>query len=81
MTDEAERALRALQRYDELAPASEYRYLLIQAQSALGDILGLECTGVPDGWNEDGTVAFLSHNGDTCPIHEWLVPLDALTCR
>jgi hypothetical protein len=73
------RALRALQRYDELAPYSEVglRYLIIEAQTALGEELGLTCTGEPDGWNPDGSVAYYSHNGETCPIHEWLVEADA----
>lgn len=78
----AGRALRALQVYDELIPGTEkgaahtYRYLIIEAETALGEVLGLECTGEEDGWNEDGSVAFYSHDGDTCPVHEWLVPAD-----
>jgi len=28
--------------------------------------------------NEDGTVAYYSHDGDTCPIHEWLVDSDSV---
>lgn len=71
------RALRALQKLDELASLPLYRYLLIEAESALGEELGLDCTGVPDGWNDDGSVALYSHDGDTCPIHEWLVEDDA----
>jgi hypothetical protein len=71
-------ALRALQRYDELLPAGPHRYHLIEAESILGYELGLECTGEPDGWNADGTVALYSHDGGTCPIHEWLVPNDQI---
>jgi hypothetical protein len=71
------RALRALQVYDELtAAAVGNRHLLIQAETILGEELGLECAGEEDGWNEDGTVAFYKHDGDTCPVHEWLVPDD-----
>lgn len=75
----AARALRWLQVLDErttatLAPA--HRELLIRAESLLGETLGLDCTGVEDGWNDDGTVAFFSHDGGTCPIHEWLVEAD-----
>jgi hypothetical protein len=71
------KALRALQIYDELTPATVgNRHLVMEAETALGEELGLECTGEPDGWNEDGSVAFYSHNGGTCPIHEWLVPDD-----
>ncbi len=73
-------ALRNIQKYDESAGiAVGHRYLLIQAETHLGKALGLECTGAPDGLNEDGTVAYYSHNGDTCPIHEWLVDSDAVT--
>lgn len=71
-------ALRAIQKYDEMAPVSgPHRYLLIEAETHLGKCLGLTCTGEVDGTNEDGTPAYYSHNGDTCPIHEWLVPTDA----
>lgn len=69
-------ALRALQRYDELTPAGPYRYHLIEAETLLGGLLGLECTGEADACNADGSIALYSHNGDTCPIHEWLVPAD-----
>ena len=76
----AETALRALQRLDELAGGAfnlgENRRHLIEAETALGEVLGLVCTGVPDGWNEDGSVAYYSHNENTCPIHEWLYPQD-----
>lgn len=71
------RALRAIQILDERMPGVAFRYLLIQAEDALGDELGLDCTGVPSGWNEDGSVACYDHDSDTCPIHEWLVPGDA----
>lgn len=71
------RALRALQCYDEISDARN-RFLIIAAESALGEELGLECTGEPEGWNDDdGSVAYFRHDGDTCPIHEWLVPDDA----
>lgn len=69
-------ALRAIQKLDELQP-TPHRHLIIEAESRLGELLGLECTGVADWWNDDGTPAGYSHNGDTCPIHEWLVPSDA----
>lgn len=72
----AANALRALQRFDELEKFGN-RHLLIQAETELGAVLGLECTGEEDGWNEDGSVAYWSHNGITCPIHEWLVQSDA----
>lgn len=79
-------ALRALQKLDErqgldvatVNVAGKHRYLITEAQTHLGEALGLECTGAPDGVNEDGSVAYYSHNGDTCPIHEWLVDGDAL---
>jgi hypothetical protein len=79
-------ALRALQKLDEVQGldgatvnvAGKHRYLIIEAQSHLGEALGLECTGAPDGTNEDGTVAYYSHDGDTCPIHEWLVDSDSV---
>lgn len=64
-------ALRALQKLDELDSIPN-RHLLIEAQTQLGKDLGLECTGVRDGEGYE-------HNGDTCPIHEWLVPGDAAT--
>jgi hypothetical protein len=70
-------SLRALQKLDELATLDGHRYLLIEAETRLGDMLGLDCTGVPAIWNADGSVAGFDHNGDTCPIHEWLVPDDA----
>ena len=71
------RALRALQRLDERADLGPQRYHLIEAETLLGELLGLDCTGEPDGWNADGSVALYSHNGGTCPIHEWFVPADA----
>lgn len=63
-------ALRALQKYDEVSGRPGARVLLLEAQTALGALLGLECTGVPEG---DGGY---DHSGDTCPIHEWAVPSD-----
>jgi hypothetical protein len=75
-------ALRALQQYDEVAgnePADVvHQPLLIEAMDALGVILGLSCTGEPSSWNADGSVGGYSHDGDTCPIHEWLVEADWL---
>ena len=64
------RALRALQKYDQLAGGIPRDYL-VEAMDILGDQLSLECTGVRDGEHA------YSHNGDTCPVHEWLDPLDA----
>jgi hypothetical protein len=72
-------ALRALQKLDEVSPLTPHRYLLIEAETQLGKTLGLTCTGEPSGWNEDGSVAYYDHNGDTCPIHEWLDTTDAET--
>jgi len=62
-------ALRELQKLDEVTKIQP-RERLIEAQDALGAELGLECTGAPEG---DG---WYDHSGDTCPIHEWLVPSD-----
>lgn len=75
-------ALRAIQRYDEVAgnspPDLLHRYLLIEAETALGELLGLTCTGEPSMWSLDdpSKVTGYDHNGDTCPIHEWLVESD-----
>lgn len=69
-------ALRELQRLDEAHELGEHRHYLIRAQTELGELLGLECTGEVDGTNADGSPAFYSHNGNTCPVHEWLVPED-----
>lgn len=74
--EHVERALRAIQKYDEVFSGVHARFLLIEAETALGEYLGLSCTGEPDGWNEDGSIALYKHNGDTCPIHEWLVESD-----
>lgn len=60
-------ALRALQVLDQVS-AFDHRVLLSEAQTALGEELGLTCTGVDEG---DG---FFSHDAGTCPIHEWLCP-------
>jgi len=73
------RALRALQKYDEVVSDVDHRYLLIEAETILGDELGLDCTGEPGGWNADGSVALYDHNGETCPVHEWLVEEDQRT--
>lgn len=72
----AELALRRLQQLDEAVGLGPARRWLIEAETALGEELGLECTGEPDGWNEDGSIAFYEHNGDTCPIHEWFTESD-----
>ena len=77
MSTEVETALRALQKLDEVHNLGDHRHFLIEALTALGVELGLECTGVVDGTNSDGSPAYYSHNGDTCPIHEWLVKEDA----
>lgn len=71
------KALRALQMFDEKTHIDNTRYLLMEAMSHLGEELGLECTGVVDGWNDDDSPAFYKHNGSTCPIHEWLVESDS----
>jgi len=72
----AARALRCLQRLDEAASLGGWRFELIAAESALGELLSLDCTGEPSMWNADGSVAGYDHNGDTCPVHEWLVESD-----
>ena len=69
------RALRALQSLDQHVIPN--RHLLIRAETLIGELMGYQCTGTPDGWDEDGTVAAYSHDGDTCPIHEWLVETDS----
>lgn len=65
-------ALRALQKLDNGAvlSASERR-LLVEAEDRLGEVIGLSCVGEPEG------NGFYSHNGHTCPVHEWLVETDA----
>jgi len=73
----AERALRAIQSLDELEKL-KHRHLLIEAETALGELLGLECTGVVDGTNADGSPAYYDHSGNTCPIHEWLTESDGI---
>lgn len=65
------KTLRALQRYDEVQPSTWGRAHLMEAQTILGKTLGLACTGVDEGGG------FYAHDGDTCPIHEWLVSADA----
>ncbi|HEY7621725.1 MAG TPA: hypothetical protein VH834_18235 [Solirubrobacteraceae bacterium] len=74
----AARALRALQRYDELAGNADilHRHHLIEAETELGALLGLDCTGEPSSWTREGIVTGYDHDGDTCPVHEWLVPSD-----
>jgi hypothetical protein len=74
-------ALRALQKYDQAVPVAQQsgppdravlvsRPLLLEAQSELGKLLGLRCAGVAEG------NGWFSHNGETCPVHEWLVAED-----
>lgn len=71
--------LRALQRLDEHTSMPEHRHLLIRAETLLGELLGLTCTGTPDGWYDEACTkpASFDHSGETCPIHEWLVDSDA----
>lgn len=68
-------ALRAIQKYDQLATEVEYRDLLVEAETQLGAALGLECTGEVEG-EIGGSGHFYDHSGETCPTHEWLVPSD-----
>ncbi len=63
-------ALRSLQKLDQVEPIGR-RELLLEAQTLLGEELGLVCTGEAEGGG------FYDHSGDTCEIHEWLVPEDA----
>lgn len=78
MEQHAEEALRELQKLDEVHNLDAHRHYVVRAQDALGELLGLECTGEVDGENEDGSPAYYSHNGGTCPIHEWFDESDAL---
>lgn len=77
--DNARRALRALQVADEAMPMEVYvkhgRSWLLEVQDRLGRELGLTCTGEREHEQEGDVVAY-DHNGDTCPIHEWLVTSD-----
>ena len=86
----AARALRLIQQLDEvtdlvrpagLLPGDVHarlstREYLIRAEDALGELLGLDCTGEPSSWTREGVITAYSHDGETCPIHEWLVPAD-----
>jgi hypothetical protein len=65
------RALRAVQKLDQFSSV-EGREYLIEAEDALGELLGLDCTA-----DDPDASPFYSHNGETCLIHEWLVPSDA----
>lgn len=78
MSARVEDALRALQKLDEIHDLGDHRYFVIEAQTALGEELGLECTGAPSGWNEDGSPAYYSHDSETCPIHEWFDESDSV---
>jgi hypothetical protein len=72
-------ALRAIQKYDEVAGSAldaQHRYLLIEAETELGRLLGLDCSGEPGSWTREGVVTAYDHDGDTCPVHEWLVESD-----
>lgn len=74
LTGPAARALRTIQKLDQLLPIETlvvHRSLLLEAETALGEVLGLECGG-----KDQGGGGFYDHSGDTCPIHEWLVPSD-----
>lgn len=73
----AREALRALQRYDEVAAigASE-RDRMMRVQEDLGERLGIECSGSGTGVIGDPA----SHKGLTCPIHEWVEEADWALC-
>lgn len=70
-----ELTLRRLQQIDEAVGLGPARKWLTEAQDALGAELGLECTGVVSFTFPSGAREY-EHNGDTCPIHEWLDPGD-----
>lgn len=74
------RALRGLQVLDKMqgrgARRAWYeRTLMLRAMDALGAQLSIRCTGV--GNPEEG----YDHNGDTCPVHEWLIEADYQQCE
>ncbi len=71
-------ALRRIQMIDERVDLGDFRHLAIEAMDALGEELGLTCTGEIDGTNSDGSPAYYSHDGDTCPIHEWMDKGDSI---
>jgi hypothetical protein len=87
---EVARALRALQKFDQIATVEKHspvrsRPMFLEALDALGRQLGLECTGVKEpyqvklGPNRKGPKVWVigyDHSGETCPIHEWLVESD-----
>jgi hypothetical protein len=76
------RTLRLLQQLDEVLAYVDTEILarryLVEAESQLGELLGLACTGEPETVNPGTGEAYTAydHSGDTCPIHEWLVPSD-----
>lgn len=64
-----ELALRRLQQIDQAVTMHpDARAWLLEAEDALADVLHLECTGAVEG------PGVYEHNGDTCPVHEWLKP-------
>jgi hypothetical protein len=81
MMSNVREALRLLQKLDERHDLGDHRYLVIAAETKLGEELGLECTGVVEGRNEDGSPAYYAHDSETCPIHEWVEPSDSIYGR
>jgi hypothetical protein len=72
----AREALRALQRYDEVAKLTLVERVHVQfVQEDIGKALGLDCTA------DDPKAADKSHNSGTCPIHEWLDEGDYSLCH
>lgn len=69
----AREALRALQRYDEVARlGAAERDRMMRVQEDLGARVGLECSGGGD--------PYPTHNSGTCPIHEWVDEGDHALC-
>lgn len=71
----AQLALRRLQQIDEACHLDEARGWLLEAEDALGLMLGLQCTGTLEGEDTLGMPLY-DHSIGTCPIHEWLDPSD-----
>jgi hypothetical protein len=67
-------ALRGLQMLDQMQRDRQRsaleRATLYRCMDSLGACLFIACTGT--GSPDEG----YEHNGDTCPVHEWLVPDD-----